>query len=699
MAMAFSGNGAAETQPASDISVQHHTLRRSNGEANSANGRGADEPLFRFTDRLFRARSLADICEAALDAIREALGCERASVLIFDDAHVMRFVAWRNLSNGYRRAVEGHTPWTKGTKDPQPICVEDIDTAELAEALRVTVKAEGIGACAFIPLVARGQLIGKFMTYYDAPHAFSRAEIDLAITIARQLGFGIERMRADEALRESKERLAAELDATRQLQNISTQLIYENDTEALYEMILDAAVIIMRSDFASMQMFHPERGELQLLAHRGFDPSSVVLWQWVRPGAGCICGAALHRGERAIVSDVECCDFMAGTASLAAYREAGMRSMQSTPLVSRTGRLLGMISTHWSKIHQSSERDLRLLDVLARQAADLVERRQTELVDQRLAAIVGSTHDSILSLDLNGIITTWNHGAERLFGYTAADVIGKSITVVIPTDRHNEEPEILERIKRGERVDHYETIRLRKDGTLVDISLSVSPIKDASGNVVGASRIGRDITERKQAQKRQELLTQEIHHRTKNIFSVVQAVVSRSFADKRTVKEAEQAVLSRLHSLAQTHVMLIDKDWQGAEMAEVVLREMSPYAGRCTMEGPTIVLNAKAAQNFALAVHELATNAVKYGALSNQFGRVHISWSVRKPNGHYQFQFQWQEHGGPRVSPPSRKGFGSTVLEQVMSEYFETPPQIEFAADGIRYEVIGSLDSIAAQTH
>ena len=113
------------------------------------------------------------------------------------------------------------------------------------------------------------------------------------------------------------------------------------------------------------------------------------------------------------------------------------------------------------------------------------------------------------------------------------------------------------------------------------------------------------------------------------------------------------------------------------------------------MEGPTILLNPKAAQNFALAVHELATNAVKYGALSNQSGRVHISWSIGKPNGHHQFQFRWQEHGGPQVNPPSRKGFGTTVLEQVMADYFETPPQIEFAADGIRYEVIGSLETIS----
>lgn len=104
--------------------------------------------------------------DAALDAIREVLSCERAAVLIFDDANVMRFVAWRDLSDQYRRSVEGRSPWTRDAKDPQPICIEDIDTAELPEPLKGTVRMEGIGALAFVPLVANGEVIGKFMTYY-----------------------------------------------------------------------------------------------------------------------------------------------------------------------------------------------------------------------------------------------------------------------------------------------------------------------------------------------------------------------------------------------------------------------------------------------------------------------------------------------------------------------------------------------------
>ena len=228
---------------------------------------------------------------------------------------------------------------------------------------------------------------------------------------------------------------------------------------------------------------------------------------------------------------------------------------------------------------------------------------------------------------------------------------------------------------------------------MIDVSLTVSPVTDVKGNVIGASNISRDITERKVNQARQELLTQEIHHRTKNLFAVVHSVIARSFAGKRTVEEARSAVLTRLHALANAHVMLIEKDWRGADIAEIVRSEMSPYAGRVTIEGPNVVLAAKAAQNFALALHELATNAAKYGALSNTTGRVHIRWSFDKPDG--AFRFRWQERGGPPVVAPERKGFGSAVLEQVMAEHFDDPPQIDFASEGICYQLNGSLEDIA----
>ena len=165
------------------------------------------EALYTFVDRLHRAEHLGEIYDAANDAILAAVGCDRASILIFDDAGVMRFVASQGLSEEYRRAVEGHSPWTRDTKDPQPVSISDIRTSDLDESLRTTIQKEGIGSLQFFPLTVDSRLIGKFMTYYDAPHDSTKEEIDLATSIARQLSFAVARRRTQEALRENEERL------------------------------------------------------------------------------------------------------------------------------------------------------------------------------------------------------------------------------------------------------------------------------------------------------------------------------------------------------------------------------------------------------------------------------------------------------------------------------------------------------------
>lgn len=181
--------------------IARDITRRRLNEQSLARRIKEQDALYRLVNRLQRAQTPADTYEAALDAIVGALGCRRASILLFDGSGSMRFVAWRGLSDGYRKAVDGHSPWRPGEPDPQPVFVEDIDTADASESLKATVRAEGIRGLAFIPVVAQGVLIGKFMTYYDTPHAFDEHETHLSITIARQLGFSLERLRAEEARR------------------------------------------------------------------------------------------------------------------------------------------------------------------------------------------------------------------------------------------------------------------------------------------------------------------------------------------------------------------------------------------------------------------------------------------------------------------------------------------------------------------
>jgi PAS domain S-box-containing protein len=165
-------------------------------EATAARRAEEQAALYRFTDRLYRADDEQDIHEAGLDAILAALRCSRASILLFDDEGVMQFVASRGLSAAYCEAVTGHTPWTPGEPQPEPIFIPDIAQADLEDDLKATIARENIAALAFIPLVAHGGVIGKFMAYYDAPRQLDAEQTELALTIARQLGFGIERERA-----------------------------------------------------------------------------------------------------------------------------------------------------------------------------------------------------------------------------------------------------------------------------------------------------------------------------------------------------------------------------------------------------------------------------------------------------------------------------------------------------------------------
>jgi PAS domain S-box-containing protein len=346
------------------VRVQHEITDRKIAEQALARRMHEQAALFEFSDRLQYVTSVQQVHEAALDAIGRGLDCQRRAILLFDSSGIMRFVAWRGLSDNYRQAVEGHSPWNRGEKNARPVYFENVATSELSDDLKETIAREGIGAVAFLPIQQDGLLVGKFMAYYDGPHSFSEPEVDVALTVARQLGFSLARLKAEEARRDA-------------------------------------------------------------------------------------------------------------------------------------------------------ERDAR-----------------------QLVSIVESSDDAIISKDLNGVIQTWNAGAERLFGYTAEEAVGHPVTMLIPADRRDEEPGILARLRRGERIHHYETIRRRKDGSLLDISLTVSPVHDGSGQIVGASKIARDITERKESQRR--LLESE--QRLQDLLAAVPAAIYTTDADGKITYFNEAAV-------------------------------------------------------------------------------------------------------------------------------------------------------------
>lgn len=304
----------------------------------------------------------------------------------------------------------------------------------------------------------------------------------------------------------------------------------------------------------------------------------------------------------------------------------------------------------------------------------------TEITTALLASIVESSDDAIVSKDLNGIVTSWNAAAERLFGYSAEEMVGRPIAVLAPPERAGEMPVILNRLRAGERIEHYETQRRRKDGSLVEISLTVSPIRDAAGRVIGASKIARNITEQVELRRRLELLHREVDHRAKNVLQIVQALLHLTRAP--TKEQYVAALEGRIRTLAFAHTQIAENQWRGADIDKLLTEALAPFrtsAEQIALSGPTLFLQADAGQAVAITINELATNASKYGALSLPRGSIRVHWEVLDD----QVRLDWLESGGPPVSAPSSHGYGMRVIESMLPMQAQGTVELEWRPEGL----------------
>jgi PAS domain S-box-containing protein len=318
--------------------------------------------------------------------------------------------------------------------------------------------------------------------------------------------------------------------------------------------------------------------------------------------------------------------------------------------------------------------------------------RAQRLSDERYRRIFEQTSDLILTADLDQVITDCNPAAAAAVGLSRTEALGRKISDFVSTEDFQQTSQMLhQKLIRGGTT-RYD-VRVRSStGEWLFWEIVSGLTHDLAGKPVELHVVGRDITERKRAESHQLLLINELNHRVKNTLAVVQSIAHQTLNDGNDVAAARQALEGRIAALSGAHDVPTRESWSSAPMAEIISDALSPFcpAEKCLIEGPELRLSPRTAVSFALAVHELATNAVKYGALSSGRGRVSAQWSVRDQRLH----FRWTEEGGPAVEPPVRRGFGSRMIERALASELHGSGEMKFLPTGLVYVLDASLPEL-----
>jgi PAS domain S-box-containing protein len=325
-----------------------------------------------------------------------------------------------------------------------------------------------------------------------------------------------------------------------------------------------------------------------------------------------------------------------------------------------------------------------LRDISARRTAEAALREG----EQRLRATYENAFAGIGEVDRAGRFTRVNGQLSAITGYEPQELVGRTIWDITHSVDASAERELFERQMRGEAPRYsLEKRYVHKAGHEVWVELAASTVDDADGRPLYGVRVVQDISDRKRWEARQRLLIHELNHRVKNTLATVQSIAAQT---RRTVADpnaAYDAFVERLVALSSAHDVLTAEQWRGADLARIAAEALRPFggpeSGRFDVRGGPVWLPPQAAVAFAMALHELATNAVKYGALSVPDGRVTIAWDVDSRSGQPILELAWAERGGPPVTPPERQGFGSRLLQRGLAAELEGEVRLGYPPEGV----------------
>jgi PAS domain S-box-containing protein len=320
--------------------------------------------------------------------------------------------------------------------------------------------------------------------------------------------------------------------------------------------------------------------------------------------------------------------------------------------------------------------------------------------ERRFHELLEALPTAIYTTDENGKITYYNQAAVDLWG--CSPVLGStewcgSWKLFWPNGlpmRHDQCPMAMA-LREKRPIRGMEAIAERADGIRVPFIPFPTPLYDSAGALVGAVNMLVDITDRKRAENQQALMIRELHHRVRNTLATVQAVMRTTARASATIEEFEEAFVGRIDSLSKTHELLTENFDQAVALATLLSNELDAYddgaCQRVRLKGPPVELPSVLAVPIGMALHELTTNAAKYGSLSMIGGVVEVTWSVRIESGARRLHVEWIEQDGPAVKPPTRKGFGSRLLEHVLARQIGADVTVDYDPDGLRARIIVPL--------
>jgi PAS domain S-box-containing protein len=502
-----------------------------------------------------------------------------------------------------------------------------------------------------------------------------------------------EQRHAAEALRESEAQLASEAFALRRLNEASSRLWRAKSLREGLDEMLSAAIELLGADKGDIKLLDASQRVLTIAAQRGFDQPFLDFFSQVSGDDDSASGRALRSGERIIIEDVEAEENYAPFRSVAVA--AGYRAVQCTPLIGRDGTPLGMIATHFRNVHRPTARELHRLDLYARQAADFIERCKSDEIlserEERFRGIFENAGTGIAITDKEGRFQCCNPAYASLLGYSEQELRGLSCTALIhPDDRERNLAE-KRRLNAGE-ISSFKLVNryVAKDGTSLWVHKHVSLLRDAVGNPTNTIALVTDIGERKRQEDHIRLLMREVNHRSKNLLTVVQSI-ARQTASAGPADFLERFE-HRIAALAASQDLLVKNEWKGVDLEELVRSQLAHFEDligrRITLQGPPLFISASAAQAIGMALHELATNAGKYGALAGGSGRAVIAWRIKRTGAaEVTFQMDWRELCAHAVPEPSKRGFGLTMICQIVEMKLDAEVDLGFPSTGLTWRL------------